>query len=153
MDYIVVGSDGKDYGPYELDKLKAWVQEGKLTPQTRIKTFSGGQEMPASSVAGLFSADQPIAPPQFAQASQPVRVWDDGKGEFWRSVIYSALAVVLFFALHGLGLILAGYAVYYSIQSNTKGNRMGMAAIAISVLALAAVCIGWYLRISGNAMV
>jgi hypothetical protein len=74
-----------------------------------------------------------------------------GDGAFWGSVVRSGLALIAFFALGGLGFIFGGYAMYYAIKCHRMGNDKGWLAIGIAGLSLAAVLVGWMVRLSEHA--
>jgi hypothetical protein len=122
MDYMVTAADGKDYGPVTFEQLREWKDQQRIGPDTRIRNFHTGQVLMASAVPGLFSAapavqtdwSQPPAPGQYSQ-QRYVSV-SDGKGELWHSIARSVLAVLFFFAFHGIGLIFGIYAVIYAFQ-------------------------------------
>ena len=159
MEYMVEGADGKQYGPVTVEAMKDWVSQNRINPQTNVTEFASGTKMLAGAVPGLF-APQPNPAAQTAAQSPfrtpmpvtaPVSMSSDaGKGELIGSIFRSILAVVLFFVLGGLGLIVGAYALYYAIQCQAKGNKYGIVAIVIAVLALAAVGIGWILRLNGT---
>jgi hypothetical protein len=159
MEYMVTGPDGKEYGPASIDTLKEWVQDNRLRPESMLRDFHSGQVLPASQVPGLFAMAPPVAgnpyayqqPPQtYTPPTYATTASSDGNGEFWGSIIRSVLAVAVFFALHGLGLIFAAYALYYAIQAKAHGNKYGTIAIIVASIALATVGIGWFLRISSG---
>jgi hypothetical protein len=163
MDYLVAAPDGKEYGPVTLDQLRDWVQQDRVRPDTQLKNFHTGQPMAASAVPGLFGA---IAPPPATDWSQPptpgtasspgyqaARPTDDGKGVFFGVIFRCALAIVLFFALHGIGLIFSGYALFYAIQSKASGHKFGLASLVVASVTFIVILIGWVLRLqSGGSM-
>lgn len=75
--YYVVGEGGAKYGPADLDTLKQWAAENRLTPVMTLEDAATGIQMLASQVPGLFPATsvQPIlqtpAAPQDPTVSQP----------------------------------------------------------------------------------
>lgn len=161
MEYMVLASDGQEYGPATVETLKQWVQEDRLRPESMLKDFHTGQRLPASQVPGLFAATAP--PPQAGQPSlgnwsqtpsspypRPgyAPAGNQGSGALWGSIIRSGLAVLFFFVFHGIGVVFAIYAVVYAFQAKSQGNQYGPIAIGISLAALAAVLIGWILRFS-----
>jgi hypothetical protein len=154
MEYMVEGADGNQYGPVNVDAMKEWVTQGRINAQTTVTEFASGTKMTAGSVPGLFpsaaqsAVQSPFRTPMPVTAPGPMTS-DAGKSELIGSIVRSVLAVVLFFFLHGLGLIFAGYAVFYAIQCQAKGNKYGVIAIVISVVALAAVGVGWLMRLNG----
>lgn len=62
-------------------------------------------------------------------------------------LIRCALALVLFFVLRGLGLIIAGYAVVYAFQLKGRGSKYGTMALVASILTLVLIGIGWIVRL------
>lgn len=156
MEYMVEGADGKQYGPVNLEAMKDWVAQGRINPQTSVTEFSSGNKTAAGAVPGLF----PQAPPAAAVPSPfrspmpvtaPVQMSaNQGKAEFINSIVRSGLALLSFFVIGGLGVIFGAYALFYAIQCNAKGNKYGVVAIVIASASLAAVLIGWYLRMNGT---
>jgi hypothetical protein len=61
MQYLVVGPDGKEYGPATVELLKQWVVEGRLAPSSTLKDFASGQTVLASQVAELFPSGSAAA--------------------------------------------------------------------------------------------
>lgn len=57
--YYCYGIDGVKYGPCDLDTLKLWVAENRLTPETRLVVEATGVEVLAGQVPGLFSDAAP----------------------------------------------------------------------------------------------
>ncbi len=177
MDYLVVGPNGQEYGPANVDTLKQWVAENRLGPQTMLKDFQTGQAVAASSVPGLFpppvtappAAGQPMSagpvgapgsqnwsqPPSYYQGgpgnqqARPYYGQDTGGGDVLWAIVRSALAIVLFFFLKGIGLIVATFGVIYAFRGVSKGHKLGWVAVAISVTALIIVLIGWVFRLNG----
>src|SRR4051812_20967043 len=78
MQYFVIGPDGKEYGPATVDTLKEWVAQNRLGPQSMLKDFSSGVQLPASEVADLFpkavatAVDPGYAPAYAAPAPSPM---------------------------------------------------------------------------------
>ncbi len=164
MQYLVLAADGKEYGPASIDTLKQWIVEERLAPNSQLRDFTTGQLVLASSVADLFPP-QPASsatPPPMTQWSQAPSTanyvrpalpgsthGDTGMGDVWGAIIRSGLAIVFFFFLHGIGIIFAGYGLYYAIQAQAKGHRLGWVAVVISSVTIVAIGIGWLLRFNG----
>lgn len=160
MEYVVTGPDGIEYGPVTVDVLKTWAAEDRVRPNSMVRDFHTGQTMRASQIAGLFSTVSPTANP-YSTSMPPVQHQpmtyatptphvESGNGEFWGSIVRSVLAVAVFFFLHGLGLVFAGYAMFYAIQAKSHGNRYGVLAIVVASVALLIVIVGWLLRFNGS---
>ncbi len=115
-------------------------------------------------VPGLFPGMVATPPPQSADWSQPPTAYprnyqqprpvpgstDDGRGVFFGVLFRSALAIVLFFVLHGIGLIVGGYGLYYAIQSMSRGHKYGIASLVVAGGSFLAILIGWVLRLQGG---
>lgn len=164
MQYMVVGPDGNEYGPASLDTLKQWAAENRLLPTTQLRDFQTGHVMPASALTEVFppaAAAAPTATPRDAVYSaspsipgvRPVSASqlreDSGMGDILGAVIRSAIALVLFFVFHGLGLIVGGYGLFYAIQAQGKGHKLAPVALVISAVTLIAIGIGWFFRLGG----
>jgi hypothetical protein len=160
VEYFVLGTDGTEYGPATIDTLKQWAVEGRVSPQTQLKSFATGQVVNAASVQGIFPpVGSPAASTVWANPPSPYQRpmgqstqsnSDEGKGDVTAAIFRSVLALVFFFLFHGIGLIVAAYSVYYAFQAQAKGHRHGITAIAISVVTLIIIIIGWLLRLSGT---
>ena len=171
LEYFVVSLDGQEYGPANLDLLRQWVAESRITHATLLRPAPGGEPVVASSVPGLITmtappANPPANPPapdspytaypraNYSQAPQYVAPKaNDGMGVIWGVIIRSILGIVLFFVLHGFGIFFSGYALYYAIQAKQSGHRYGNVALIIAGVSTTAVVIGWLLRISGTVNV
>jgi hypothetical protein len=167
MQYMVVGPDGKEYGPASIDMLKQWATENRLQPTTQLRDFGSGQLIRASSLTEIFPSQavatmpapqgappagqwsQPPSPSNYARPmpSQPVS-GDSGAGDLWGAIIRSAIALVLFFWLGRIGIFFAGYGLYYAIRAQSKGHKFGIVAIVISGITLAIVGLGLVLTLS-----
>ena len=159
MQYMVTGLDGKEYGPSDLETLKTWVAENRLAPHTILRDFGTGGTMPASEVPGLFAQTAPVSVPPpgaayprtgttYTAASDASR--DHGGGVLVGVILRSVGAIVMFYFLGGYGFFFAGYAMYYAIQCLQSGSKYGIPAVVIAGIALAAVGVGWALRLSGH---
>lgn len=159
MQYMVTGMDGKEYGPSDLDTLRSWVAENRLAPHTTVRDFNTGQTMPASSIPGLFAPEAPLNVPPVGGAyprgltpTITASSRNEGGGAFAGVVIRSILGVVLFFVLHGIGLIVAGSGMITAFQLKGQGSKWGVPALMISGIAVVVISVGWMLRLSsGNA--
>ena len=164
MDYLVTAADGKEYGPVTIDELRQWTQQDRVRSDTPVKNFHTGQRMTAGAIPGLFAAAAPPAATDWSQPPPPAsypraytpqttRTHDDGRGIFFGVLARCALAIVLFFALHGIGLIVSGYALFYAIRSKANGHKFGLASLVVASLSFVAILIGWIIRIQGGGSV
>lgn len=154
---MVTGMDGKEYGPTDLDTLKTWANENRLAPHTMLRDFNSGQTLPASAVPGLFPSPGTVPPaaspyPRTGVSTgfTPAPASDEGGGAFAGVVLRAIGGVVLFFVLHGIGLIVAGSGLITAFGLQSRGSKWGIPALAISGLSVVAIGIGWALRLSGG---
>lgn len=107
MEYMVIGADGKEYGPTTLDTLKQWAAESRIVPFSTLRDFATGNVMRASDLPGLFvttpvesAVVDPVPPAMSAYPrvpmAQPVST-DDGKRDIFSAIFRSVLALVFFF--------------------------------------------------------
>jgi hypothetical protein len=61
--YLVIGPDGKEFGPIDLAGLQQWIREGRVLKQTRVRK-NGGAAIAVESLPELAEV--------FAPAAQPV---------------------------------------------------------------------------------
>ena len=62
--YLVMGEDGKEYGPASPEEIRRWVAEGRMNRQTPLKNTEAGDWIFLGDVAefkDLFAA--PSSPP------------------------------------------------------------------------------------------
>ena len=148
----MLADDGKEYGPASADTLKLWAADSRISPSSRVREALSGQVVVAGTIAGLFPAppgQPPMQAPVFAspaQSSAPV-------SENWSGLGYvlfrCALAIFLFFFLHGIGLLIAGSAMFSAVRLQSSGSKYGLPAIVVSGITLLALGIGWLLRMRG----
>ena len=151
---MVVGADGQEYGPAGVDVLKQWVAENRLGPETILRNFQTGVTTPAGQIAELYPpapASTYVAPPTQAQypRSQAQAAVTAGP-EIRRSILYAVVAVAWFYLLGGTGLVAGIYGIVYSVQVIQKGHKAGPICLALSIVALGAVCAGWALGLQGG---
>ena len=68
--YIIIGGDGKEYGPVTTNDVRQWLAEGRLNAQSLVKAESDAEFRPLEKFpefADAFAANAPatIAPPSF----------------------------------------------------------------------------------------
>jgi len=161
MQYILIGTDGQEYGPADFRTLQQWAADDRLTRNSRLRDVQSGSEIVAGSLPDLFPQPAPASAP--APAPAPVQPdWSQPPSPYtrtaatlrdsfpWRVTIYSALGLVLFFVLQGIGIVFAGFAVYYAFMLKSEGSKWAPLALGVSLLSLAAILIGFYFRSRGG---
>jgi hypothetical protein len=168
MDYLVIGEDGTEYGPVNLQTIVKWVAEGRVQAQTNLKNFQTGVIAQAGSIAVLFPPvlAPPISTPRspgppigesnpYAQASsnyprgsQPaVSMGRNGTSDVWWSLGRSVVAVVFAVLQPGAGLFVAAFGVWRGVRAYKAGHRLGLAALIISIVAMVIVGALFFYRI------
>ena len=66
--YLVVGPDGKEFGPVDLAGLQQWVREGRVLKETRVRKNDG----PAVVAESLPELAETFAPPPAQPATPPI---------------------------------------------------------------------------------
>jgi hypothetical protein len=168
MNYFVVGADGNKYGPASVDTLKQWVQEGRLSTQSTLIDAATNAQVQAGSVPGLFQTVPPTVPgaipqqtttfqnppsypatgPVFGGGVKPYVPQQESAGPLVGIIVRSGLALLFFFVFRGIGLVFAGYALYYAIQLKSNGSKYGTIAIVIAAVSLGIVLLGWAVRMN-----
>lgn len=70
--YLIIGGDGKEYGPVTDTDVRQWLAEGRLNAQSRAKAESDAEFRVLATFpefAGAFNAPAPFMPP--SSTSQP----------------------------------------------------------------------------------
>lgn len=71
--YLVVGTDGKRYGPADAPTLLRWIREGRLVAGTVLIDADSGAQCSAASVSELRMAFFDPAPQPAASAADPLQ--------------------------------------------------------------------------------
>lgn len=97
--YFVVGDGGSKYGPADVETLKQWAAENRLTPTTMLEDAATGVQLQASQVPDLFPPAQPViqqsAPTEapgspYATPSSPYQTPGAGPASPYQQNPYSA---------------------------------------------------------------
>lgn len=164
MQYMVTGVDGKEYGPTDIATLKTWATEGRLARHSMLRDFLSGQTMRADSLPELFppqaapmgnvppaAAPYPRAGGEYRPVGNSVGAGGDfGGGAFAGVLIRAGLGILLFFVMHGIGLLVASSGLITAVQLKSNGSKYGVPALIVSVIAVVVIGIGWALRLSGT---
>lgn len=60
--YKIIGADGKEYGPVDLEQIKRWIQDGRAGANTKIKLAEATEWGKVGDIPEL-AACLPVAPP------------------------------------------------------------------------------------------
>lgn len=70
--YMMIGADGRQYGPITLDQVKSWISEGRITQATSILRSDTNSWLPAAQYQELGLAQQPAPVPMASPVSPAV---------------------------------------------------------------------------------
>ena len=105
MRYFVVGSDGKRFGPADLQTLQDWANEGRLTESSKMVEEGTGSFVVASDVPGL------VFLPRAPEPDRPVERVDN---HLAKSIIVAIICcqplgiLAVIFSAQVDGLVMAG---------------------------------------------
>jgi len=108
----------------------------------------GPYGQPGAQPGGQWS--QPPSPYPRGMGGPGQRTSSTESALLWRSITYSALALIFFFFVHGIGLIFGAYAIMYAGRLQSTGHKAGIPALAVSIVVMLIIIGGWVLRVSGS---
>jgi GYF domain 2 len=141
--YTILGADGLQYGPINLDHLKIWIREGRITAETKVLRSDTNAWLPAAQYAELQLA---ATPPVMAAPSVPTVVPTNNpalekqikSGADWFFWIAGLSLINTFIGMGGGGVRFAiGLGITQVIDGMLGGQSGGVGSIigmALSVL-------------------
>ncbi len=117
--YIIIGGDGKEYGPISTNDLRKWISEDRLNAQSLVKAESDAEFRALATFpefADAFAPKSPTSdtPPVFASADWQERDyeldiggcisrgWELVKNNFWPTVGVTTLVILIIAAVNQL---------------------------------------------------
>ena len=137
---------GQEYGPVDLDELRAWKQEGRLIRENEIREPGGERWIPAGELPELFADEipAPTVPPTIVRQSTLggilVRTWQIYRERFGQFLGLSALVIV-----PSLCAQLSGVAAAGSSELDLRTALAGLFNFAM----IAASFIAWPIYVAG----
>ena len=146
--YIIIGGDGREYGPVSGEDLRKWIAEGRLNAQSLAKAESDAEFRPLSAFPEFADI---FVPPSAAQGAPPVfssaglaegdyeldignclsRGWELVKANFWPTIGVTALVVIIIGAINQL----VGLVMRPAMNSMIVQHQVTAGAIFVVVLA------------------
>ena len=153
MAYVLVGKDGNEYGPVELETLVTWASEGRVTPRATVRITPGGETVLAHSIPELGLVDQPpkaIDSPKPGFAEYP-RATDSplqkpSKAGLVSITFWSVLSVSLILFTDGYGYVMAFLGVIDMYQAWRRKDPYLVGILTIGGLAMVVAIAGLLLR-------
>jgi hypothetical protein len=115
--YVIIGGDGKEYGPVTDTDVRQWIAEGRLSAQSRAKAESDAEFRPLAAFPEFADAfglnpDVPpaIRPLKLHSSEQPANPAPGGREEALRAIKAPAIALKIT-AIIGLVVVTLGFIV------------------------------------------
>ena len=68
--YKIIGADGQQYGPVDLDQMRRWMAENRIRPETLVQAEGSAEWKPFSSFPE-FVGESRAAPPGLTPPAPP----------------------------------------------------------------------------------
>lgn len=125
--YKLIGADNAEYGPVSAEKIREWIQQGRINAQTRIKPEGSNDWKPLAELSE-FSATVPSgagAPPVLAAAEPPERT----SALAIASLVLGVLGIFTAGLTALVGLVLGIWAL---VSISRSRGRLGGTGLAIA---------------------
>ncbi len=148
--YKIIATDGKEYGPVNLEQLQGWINEGRIASDTQLLRSDINEWRPASSFAEISlmmasGSSTPALPSSTSASSGPdvspelfeleKRVKSGGSWYYWVAAL-SLVNSVMAFSGGGGGFVI-GLSVTQFVEAmlSADGGVMKGVGLALGVLA------------------
>jgi len=149
--YKILGADGKEYGPVNLDQMRQWVSQGRVNALTKVQKEGSTEWRTATEfpeIQALLASPAPVsgatAPSAGTAAPAPRK-----QGLAITSFVLGLLSILCFGILTGIPAIITGHRAHNRARRDPvlfggggfaiAGFIMGYLSILITLLALAMV--------------
>ena len=139
--YKIVGVDGKEYGPINLNQLKQWIAQGRVNAQTRVQEVGTTIWKTAADFPELLAAlgsPGPAAPPIVEPFPIPAAGAPGRTGLATASLVLGILSFLTCF-LTGIPAIVCGH-IAYARARRSPGEYCG-SGMALAGLIMGYVCL------------
>ena len=118
--YLIIGGDGKEYGPVTEADVRQWIVEGRLSAQSRAKAESDAEfrelaQFPEFAMAFAPSAPATITPPAASAASA------DFTGRDYELDLGGCISRGWSLVTGNFGVLFVGVLVYFLIEMAIGG--------------------------------
>ena len=134
--YKILGADGKEYGPVNLDQMRKWIAEGRVNAQTRVQESSSAEWKNAADylelgLAPAASSDIPGSPASITPTGQPAK---QQNGLAITSLVLGVLGMICFGPVTGIPAIICGHMA--RSRARRAPAQFGGAGLALAGLIL-----------------
>lgn len=147
--YKIIGGDGNEYGPVDLEQIKQWIQDGRAGAQTKVQPEGATEWQTISEVPQLAQLLEPAAsnvtPPAFSPTSGVVTSGQRTNPMALTGMIMGILSLVIVCCCYGLPFNLLG--IVFSLiglsqikaSPETEGGKgLALAGLICSIASIAA---------------
>lgn len=157
MQYLVMGSDGKNYGPVDRITLANWISEARVMPDATVTEFESGRTMlardaiqDAPPVASTATQASPYATPPSPYArpgeAYGYALQKPSNTPFIVALVDSGLALLFYFGLSGFGLIFSIFACINVYRCFESGHKLRFLALAVASVSTILILLGYALK-------
>jgi len=110
--YKIIGADGNEYGPVNLDQLRQWIAQGRVNTLTRVRPEGAADWKTAAELpelSGAFTARSAGAAPPLAASPIAAVAGPPQSGLATTSLVLGILSLVCFGFLAGIPAIICGH--------------------------------------------
>ncbi len=153
MEYMVIGADGKEYGPVDFAALVEWAKDDRVRPGSSVRELATGRVMSASEIPGLFIPAamnsqsspyyRPGSPGAAPEYSRPVQI---NTGALVWSFVDSALAVIMGVAFGGFGVIWGAFGIVNGFRAKAEGHQLAPVAIGCACAGTIFAIVMWAIK-------
>lgn len=140
--YKVIGADGKEYGPINLEVLSEWAAQGRVNPHSKVQVEGTPDWKPASEVLelqGLFASMR--ATPGPTSAASAAVTGPQQKGMAITSLVFGILSLVCLGPLTAIPAIICGHIAHNRARREPAqygGTGLAIAGFVLGYIGLIA---------------
>jgi hypothetical protein len=150
MQYSVKGADGNVYGPVDLQTLKSWAAQGRVTPETLVTDELSRVEMKASAIPELGMHGNYVPPVAYANYERSAPHPHEVNGtRLWAILFWLALGFLAAAFTKSGGLIVTGWNIFDAFSANKRGDKYGTLCLVVAIVGFLIVLL-WTLIKSGT---
>jgi hypothetical protein len=105
LTYMVLGADGKEYGPVTLNQITGWIHDGRVPAQQQVRRSDMQHWAAASAFAELQGLFEPVSAPAAAPATPGAIRPADTSVAAGASVARMKVSASWFYWVAGLSLV------------------------------------------------
>lgn len=101
--YKIIGGDGNEYGPVDLEQIRQWIQDGRAGAHTKVQAEGATEWKTLAEIPELAQLLGPAAPGGAPPAFGTTPTWGPATGDALQMVQGPAIGLIVTAALGFLG--------------------------------------------------